>query len=235
MFKKVLSILLVITLFTGVCGCMRQNNKEINELDYKNEMLDYAQNKHSKYFEIVETIFTKKWFNTGMINNVLVVKDSEGITFNITASHANPYTFYDDYHEAVYADKISRDINTSELSNYADSKIYVMLHENYDFSTLDESDIKSITFIANVKEKPNDVILAELYQVYNQISQKRISNIFFIIGFTDNSPVFKKAVENYKVYGEAEWDDYSATVYAYINVFENGLSFEEFKSLLVEY
>lgn len=230
--KKFSCVLLCFALVMSICGCAKQNSEE-KETEYKNEMMNYAEEKYKKVFLIDEVIFSEAGFNTGMEQNVLVLKDSDGVTFNVTASHKNPDSFYDDYVEAVCAEKFSKEINTEQIKDYAEFKFYVMLNNDSDF-TYSEENIKSLTFMVNIKGDPNEDILKDLYDVYSEISNKNIENVFILIGFTDGSPIFSKAVNNYKVYGEAEWEDFSATVYSYLDVFENNLSFEEFKNALVE-
>ena len=110
------------------------------------------------------------------------------------------------------------------------AKIYVVVN-NTDANNINTSaaNIASLTFVSTITGNPNDDSLERLYEIYNAIQQKGYSNVYFLVGFTDGSPEFEKAVENYMVHGKSEWKDYSGEVFAELYVTDNNLSYAEFK------
>ena len=64
--KKFSCVLLCFALVMSICGCAKQNSEE-KETEYKNEMMNYAEEKYKKDFLIDEVIFSEAGFNTGML------------------------------------------------------------------------------------------------------------------------------------------------------------------------
>ena len=204
-----------------------KNNRQENDQEYISLMKKYIQDKYSITVDVVEHIFPQDGINTALKENILVVKDSNGVIANIRARLSTPYNFYDDYVESCTAANIQAEI---DLSFFDNAKIYVVVNNaNIEMIDTSPSNIDYLTFVSTVTGKPEDDILKDLYEVYDYLCQKGYENIGFLVGFTDGSSEFGKAVENYMIYGKSDWDSYSGEVYAELYVTDQGLSFEEFK------
>jgi hypothetical protein len=83
--------------------------------------------------------------------------------------------------------------------------------------------------VAAVAGNPDDRALEQLYRIYDSLRQKGYKKVYFLVGFTDGSPEFEKAINNYMVHGKSEWKDYSGKVFAELYVTDQTLSFDEFK------
>ena len=225
-------ILLILITVTGVCGCMNKNSNKSNRQETDQEyillMQNYIQDKYSITVDVVEQILPQDGINTALKENILVVRDSNGVISNVKARLSTPYEFYDDYVESCTAASIQKEIGVSVPSGTA--KIYVVVN-NTDANNINTSaaNVASVTFVSTITGNPNDDSLERLYEIYNSIQQKGYSNVYFLVGFTDGSPEFEKAVENYMVHGKSEWKDYSGEVFAELYVTDKNLSYAEFK------
>lgn len=225
-------ILLILITVTGVCGCMNKNsnksNRQESDQEYVLLMQNYIQDKYSITVDVVEQILPQDGINTALKENILVVRDSNGVISNVKARLSTPYEFYDDYVESCTAASIQKEIGVSVPSGTA--KIYVVVN-NTDANNINTSatNIASLTFVSTITGNPNDNSLERLYEIYDTIQKKGYSNVYFLVGFTDGSYEFEKAVENYMVHGKSEWKDYSGEVFAELYVTDNNLSYAEFK------
>lgn len=230
---RAISIFLLITIIiTGVCGCMKANSNKSNrhetDQEYIQVMQNYIQEKYSVSFDVVEQILPQDGINTALKENVLVVQDTNGVIANVKARLGTPYDFYDDYVEARTAAEIQKEIDISVPSGNA--KIYVVVNDE-DLENVDTSakNIASLTFVSMITGNPNDDALERLYEIYEALQKKGYANVYFLVGFTDGSAEFKKAVENYMIYGKSKWTDYSGEVFAELYVTDGDLSFDAFK------
>ncbi len=230
---RAISILILILItITGVCGCMNKNSNKSNRQETDQEyillMQNYIQDKYSITVDVVEQILPQDGINTALKENILVVRDLNGVVSNVKARLSTPYDFYDDYVESNTAASIQKELKVSVPSGNA--KIYVVVN-NADVEKIDISatNIASLTFVSTITGNPNDSTLERLYEIYNSLHKKGYSNIYFLVGFTDGSSEFEKAVENYMVHGKSEWKDYFGEVYAELYVTDRNLSFDEFK------
>lgn len=209
----------------------KNSNKSIRqETDHEYVLLmqNYIQDKYSITVDVVEQILPQDGINTALKENILVVRDSNGVISNVKARLSTPYKFYDDYVEACTAASIQKEIGVSVPSGTA--KIYVVVNNN-DVNNINTSaeNIASLIFVSNITGNPNDNTLERLYEIYSAIQQKGYSKVYFLVGFTDGSSEFEKAVENYMIHGKSEWKDYSGEVFSELYVTDNNLSYAEFK------
>lgn len=204
-----------------------KSNRQESEQEYLVLMQSYIEEKYSITVDVLEYIFPQDGINTALKENVLVVRDSKGVISNVKARLSSPYSFYDDYVAACTAQSIQDELEISVPHGVA--KIYVVTN-NLDINQLDTSstNISSLTFVSTISGNPTDEAMKILYEIYDKL-QKRYENVYFLVGFTDGSDEFKKATENYMVYGKSEWKDYSGEVYAELYVTDKNLSFDEFK------
>ena len=205
-----------------------KSNRQETDQEYILSMQNYIQDKYSITVNVVEQILPQDGINTALKENILVVRDSNGVISNVKARLSTPYEFYDDYVESCTAASIQKEIGVSVPSGTA--KIYVVVN-NTDANNINTSaaNIASLTFVSTITGNPNDDSLERLYEIYNAIQQKGYSNVYFLVGFTDGSSQFEKAVENYMIFGKSEWKDYSGEVFAELYVTDNNLSYAEFK------
>lgn len=228
--KKTLFLLLVLFFISGLYGCNIETNKN-NKDDIVTLAYEYIYNKYSIDVDLVEQIVPQNGFNSALKENVLVMSDPNGLIFNVRSRIDTPSNFYDDYVETCTAASVQKEIGVSVPSGSA--KIYVVVN-NDDASNINASptNIASLTFISVIKGYPNDNSLERLYEIYDNIQQRGYSNIYFLVGFTDGSSEFEKAVENYMVHGKSEWKDYSGEVFAELYVTDSNLTFDEFANKL---
>ena len=235
--KKILLVFMVIFLMIGVCGCMDTKNNKSNRKESDEEyvilMQDYIQNKYSINVEVVESILPKNGINTALKENILVVKDENGVIANVRARLGTPYNYFDDYVNSSVAFEIQKCIEISISTQKSYSKIYAVC-DSGDIVEFSVKDITSLTFVSMVEGNPTDKTIEELYEIYTQIQTKGYSNTYFIVGFTDGNKEFEKVVENYKVYGKSKMEDYSGEVYSKLYITDNNVSFDEFKNSVKE-
>ena len=205
-----------------------KSNRQEPDQEYILLMQNYIQDKYSITVDVVEQILPQDGVNTALKENILVVRDSNGVISNVKARLSTPYELYDDYVESHTAASIQNEIGVSVPSGIA--KIYVVVN-NTDINNINTSaaNIASLTFVSTITGKPNDNTLERLYEIYDTIQKKGYSNVYFLVGFTDGSYEFEKAVENYMVHGKSEWKDYSGEVFNELYVTDNNLSYAEFK------
>ena len=205
-----------------------KSNRRESDQEYVALMRNYIQEKYSVAVEIVDQILPQDGINTGLQENILVVRDANGVLANVRARLSSPYTFYDDYVEACTAAAIQKELDV-QLSS-GEGKVYVVVNHS-DITHIDTSadNIASLTFVAAVAGNPDDRALEQLYRIYDSLRQKGYKKVYFLVGFTDGSPEFEKAINNYMVHGKSEWKDYSGKVFAELYVTDQTLSFDEFK------
>lgn len=205
-----------------------KSNRRESDQEYILLMQNYIQDKYSITVDSVEYVLPQDGINTALKENILVVRDSNGVVSNVKARLSTPYDFCDDYVEACTASCIQNEIGVSVPNGNA--KIYVVVN-NADIKNIDTSadNIASLTFVSTIAGNPTDSSLKLLYEIYTALQQKGYSNIYFLVGFTDGSSEFEKAVNNYMVYGKSEWKDYSGEVFAEIYITDKNLSFDKFK------
>lgn len=222
---------MVLGLIIAGCGIsnkeLGQSNRNKIDSEYVVLMKDYIQDKYSITIDVAEQILPKDGFNTALKENILVVKDSNGVFANIKARLSSPYEFYDNYVESYTASIIQNKMNITVPKGKA--KIYVALR-NCDFKNIDvsPSNVLSLTYVSAISEKPSDLCMERLYEVYSELQYQGYSNIYFLVGFTDGASEFDKAVENYMVHGKSEWEDYNGIVYADLTITDDGLSYDDF-------
>lgn len=225
--RTVTMLILAMIVMMGICGCAGDHNSNRKETDQEYALLmqDYIEEKYAITVDIVEQIVPQEGFNTGLEEHILVVRDENGVIANIKARLSTPYDYYDDYIESCTAASIQKELGINVSSDNA--KIYVALNaKEVDTSA---ANIASLIFVSMVDGSPDDSTLNRLYEIYHSIQQKRYDNVSFLVGFTDGSAEFDKAVENYMVHGQSEWKDYSGEVFAELYVTDMNLSFDEFK------
>lgn len=236
--KKLLLILVIIITITGVCGCMdftskKNNNRKESDSEYSEMFKSYIEEKYSKSFEIVSTDFPESGFNTGMKQNVVVLRDDDGVTCNVTAYLSTPYSYYDDYVESYTASLIEAEIDNAKYDSVR-YRIYVTVkNRNMDETNVSSNNILSLTFVGKVDHSPEEKDLQGLYEIYDELVRKGYRNIYYLVGFVNESKEFDAAVDNYTIYGKSKWSDYKGAFYAYLSVKNPGLSFDDFKSSIV--
>lgn len=205
-----------------------KSNRQESDQEYILLMQNYIQDKYSIIVDEVEHILPQEGINTALKENVLVVRDLNGVVSNVKARLSTPYDFYDDYVESCTASSIQNEIGVSVPNGKA--RIYVVVN-NADIKNIDTSatNIASLTFVSTITGNPTDDSLGRLYEIYKALNQKGYLNVYFLVGFTDGSSEFEKAVDNYMIYGKSEWKDYSSKVFAELYITDKNLSFDEFK------
>ena len=155
---RAISILILIMItITGVCGCMNRDSNKSNrqeaDQEYIELMQNYIQDKYSITVDVVEQILPQDGVNTALKENVLVVRDSNGVISNVKARLSTPYDFYDDYVESCTATSIEKELGISIPSGNA--KIYVVPN-NLDIARIDTSatNIASLTFVCTITGNP---------------------------------------------------------------------------------
>lgn len=231
--KKILCFIAVLFILIGVTGCMNNNNKKNlnrkeSDEEYSMLMQEYMEKKYETKFDVVENIFPREGFNTGEKENIVVLKDSQGIQANVKAKHSTPYKFYDDYVESFVASKIEKDIDKTLFENV---KFYVTL-KNKEINEVDISpnNVSSLTVIGRISKNTDENLYKELYDQYIQICEKRYDNIYFLIGFAPESEELDKAIDNYRIYGKSSWTEYDGDVKGFLKVMEPNVSYEKFIS-----
>lgn len=200
------------------------------DAEYINMMKDYMEEKYSTTFEIVDSILPKSTVSSGMELNVLVLRDSNGLTTNVRAKFGTPYHFYDDYVESCTAAKILSEIGFTNENIDALGLNVIVRNKSIETIDISPENVPSLTVVAKVAERPNDTNLQSLYEVYDKICALGYEDVYFLVGFVENSSDFDAAVENYTVYGKSKWSDYNGEFFAYLRITSAGLSFDEFCS-----
>lgn len=212
------------------------DNTSIIEADpeYTNKAKAYIEEKYSQTFDIVSTIYPESGFNTAMQQNIITLKDSGGIRCNIRADLSDPYNYYDDYFESYAASLIEKDAGFDLFEN-GKARVYVAVNEkNIKEPDISAANVRSLTLVAGIDHAPSDEDVQKLYDMYRNFEEKGYTDIFFIVGFTEDSAEFDLAVGNYRVYGKSNWSDYKGKFYAYLTVKDTGLSFDDFKASVVK-
>lgn len=223
---------------TGACGCMKTNTSHgriETDQEYAELMLQYMEETYDTTFQIVESIFPKAGFNTGMKENVLVVEDSNGVIANAKARLGSPYKFYDDYLNSCAADQIQRSMDLENLLALGNARFYTVVKSKIlsEINIAPEG-VSSVTLVVNIPQQVTDEAMEQLYDVYCQICDAGYQTLYLIAWFTDGSAEFDQAVNNYRVYGKSDWKHYEGTVYAALKITEPDLPYEVFRNTLIE-
>lgn len=166
--------------------------------------------------------------------NTVILKDENGVECNVKAHVGTPYKYFDDYTNSYTAFVLSKSLD-SNLIKTDNFKLYCTL-KNDDWQNLDTSkqNISSLTLVGGIYHSPKKEDIQELYSLYKEIEDIDNSNVFFLVGFVNNSSDFDKAITNYRVYGKSKWEDYNGSFYGYLTVKSSGLSYEEFENCLLK-
>lgn len=224
-------MMVILLIVMGLCGCMTNSgtgSRKETDSEYINMMKAYMEEKYSTTFEIVDYILPKSTISSGMELNVLVLRDSNGLTTNVRAKFGTPYHFYDDYVESCTAAKILSEIGFTNENIDALSLHVVVRNKSIETIDISPENVPSLTVVAKVADRPNDTNLQSLYEIYDQICALGYEDVYFLVGFVNNSSDFDAAVENYTVYGKSKWSDYNGAFFAYLSITSAGLSFDEF-------
>lgn len=238
MRRRLVLLFGAIIILMGVCGCMNTNNnygRKENDQDYAELMRTHMEEKYGTDFQIAECIFPEAGINSGMRENVVVLKDCNGVTANVKARVGTPYTYYDDYVDACGADRIESSLDLTGLRQAGNARLYAVVRSK----TVDEIDISpegvtSVTLVVNIPQQRTEETMQKLYDAYGQIVKAGYQKLYLIAWFTDGSAEFDQAVENYRVYGKSSWENYTGTVYAALKVTVPDLSYEDFCAALTE-
>lgn len=206
-----------------------------SDQDYAELMRTHMEEKYGTDFQIVEYIFPEAGINSGMRENVVVVKDGNGVTANVKARMGTPYTYYDDYVDACGADRIEKGLDFSSLQQVGNARLYAVVRsKTVDGIDISPDGVASVTLVVNIPQQYTGDAMQELYNAYGQIMAAGYQKLYLIAWFTDGSAEFDQAVENYRVYGKSSWENYSGTVYAALKVTTPNLSYEDFCATLTE-
>lgn len=238
MGKRLWILLILSMILMGACGCMNSNNtlgRKETDQQYAQLMLTHMEEKYGTTFQIVETIFPEAGINSGMRENVTVLRDSNGVTANVKARLSTPYSYYDDYVDACGAERIQQSLDFSSLQELGNARLYAVVDSRTlaDIRT-EPAHVTSVTLVVNIPGQVTEEALERLYNAYCSICDAGYRKLYVIAWFTDGAAEFDQAVENYRVYGKASWKNYTATVYASLKVTTPGLSFREFRDTLIE-
>ena len=118
----------LIFLFMNIIKDKTPNRNESN-IEYTNTMKTHMEEKYSTSFEVVDSIFPEGGFNTGMLQNIVTLKDSDGVRCNVKADLNSPYDFYDDYIESCTAFLIESKLD-SKLLKSEEARVYVSVEDD---------------------------------------------------------------------------------------------------------
>lgn len=226
MLKKILSILLVITLFTGVCGCM--NSEQISNEKIA-VMQSYAENKYN-------TSFSFEYFQKAhdiSYTNILTLSDGE-VVFNVYQEDASN-SFSDDYNCAILNNKFNEYIKRETSFSTSGIEIYshIMLEgsDSYDYAyvtdkTMDEivaeNEFVKIILIAKVTEiNSNKQQIFDLYQFICNLEPEILD--FQVIEIKDNNEKLSKMLDNLSGYYTSDWEAYKE-ITSYIGIKDSSIT-----------
>jgi len=238
MIKRLGILFGAIMIMMGVCGCMNINSnygRNENNQEYAELMRIYMEETYSAEFQIVEYIFPEAGINSGMKENVVVLKDRDGVLANVKARMGTPYAYYDDYVDACGAHRIESRLDLSGLRQTGNAQLYAVVKTDA-VADIDitPAGVTSVTLVVNIPHPQSQEAMQSLYDAYKQICNAGYGKLYLIAWFTDGSAEFDQAVENYRVYGKSSWKNYNGKVYAALKITDTGLSYEDFCAALIE-
>jgi hypothetical protein len=205
--------MLLIIILIGLSGCMKdelpqQSTKEENKAK-EAEMLAYLKDKYKREFTSIEYIPAKRGFNDGYNENVLITESNDGILVNTKEKLVHEGEYYDDYLNS-YASKLAEGtINYSGIKNLRGAKTYITLKpDDNDLPNFLNGEFKltnekiSIKFsIISISSQADEVILKDLYEVYQRMYSISDENNVFIVCFEGDKNKAEKYVNNFLLYG----------------------------------
>lgn len=230
--NKKINVIILLIICIMLCGC---KSNSFNEKKYANEMLNYLEEKYDKEFEIVRCILPQKTFNSEHLKNYLLVRELEtGIFTEVYSLVSEPYVFYDYYISDIAVQKTEEILLHNNQNLINKSKLYFYMR-NEDINSLDISteNISRVVLVININHSPDIKNMEQLYEIYNQLFSLEYENIFMIIGFTEENPIFDNYVKYYRIYGVKDWQDYDGKVYATMDINETNLTYEQFKNKII--
>ena len=212
--KKYIKFIILVFLVVGLAGCRlllsEEEKAEIKqeEQQKKEDMVTYMENKYHKKFTVdSDFIILDRGFGSGLSQDVIYVKAEDGLRTIVRERDCGDCggKYFDDY---IY-DLVSRDfdaqMNYSQYPSIQFAKTYAYIKNedlkvdeimsgNLDTAKQNVSRVESIIF---VDHNPNDEILKELYQVYQNLYKLHDDN-FISVGFNGNKKKAKVYVYEYK-------------------------------------
>ncbi len=220
--------------------CMRDKQDENVE-----RMMTYIASKYEEPFRVVDYIPAKIGFNhRGLYRTLVVTSDQNDTTrMNITEWLSKQGVYEDNYITYLLSSKIHADFDFSNIIGLYGAKVYMSIIDvGVDIQQLKELPIReiikqyrtSLSCIIFIKDKYDEQRMKSLYAYYEQLYEYGATFTYFKVGFTDEDFFFQQYVENYPLYGVQEFYDVDKTVYAYLSIWGDKVTFKKFmKSIQV--
>ena len=200
---------------------MSKQEREANNEQKKQDMLEYIQKTYDEVFEVIEFTPAARGFNDSNNQTILTVKrPGTNMVVNVREWVKAPGAYADDYRNALVSWELGRDlIDYSGVSNLMFSKTYVavepetkdtmlvgenikeLLTEELREKLLEPEHVDQVTVVMCIEGKVTDEAVDELYNLYQQMQSLGYRSIFLKVGFTDGNPSFERYVNNFNVYG----------------------------------
>ena len=236
--KNIVLIMLIFAILVGGFGCMNSNSVSSDEI--KMDMLQYAQQKYDTTFDIVDFDMAIRGLDSNF-HDILVLKDSDGVTFHVYSSTDDDDKF-DDYGISC-ADKALNDYLKDKtdiefcamIDLISDSQI--MPNEIKGLSVSDFSDkykVRKITVIVRTDESEFEEKISEIYSLYSYISDMESEYIeYAAVAVQGKDEALKSMFNDVRLNYENDWNSYSS-VKKFITTKEKKLTQQQFEALLKE-
>lgn len=236
--KKIIFILLVLMISIWGGSCMKSNDISSDEI--KMGMLNYAENKYSTNFNVVDFEFAMRGLDSNY-HDILTLVDNDGVQFNVY-SNTDIDDKFDDYGMSC-ADKILNDYLKSTVDVELCSMIDLISNDQVmpqdikglyvsDFSN--KYEINNITVIAKVNESELEAKMDEIYKLYNCVTSIQSENIDFeVVSVEGEDRKLDNLFNNIRADYENDWTQYSS-VRHFITTNKKDLSQLQFELLVEE-
>ena len=222
MKNKAISIFIIITIILCFVGCGK-NIKDIEK--YEEKAVDYICEKYASEFTLVESYVNKEILHT------IVVTDNNGVIVNVSANVDRPYDFFDDYIDALASFELKDNVDLSFLDKeHGRAKLYVELKEK-NIEKLTTDNIESSVLVVGLYSAPGNLIVRNLYDLYKEYTANEYKNATMIVMFAENTNNFNSCINNYGMCDKIGLTKDINTIYKTVNIEDNDLNLENFKSL----
>lgn len=215
-----------------------KGNDSISKEAIKTNMLQYAEDKYDKEFQVIEFNYAIRGLDSNY-HDVLVLKDNGSVKFNVY-SDINTNDCFDDYGMSVADKKISDYVKESTVLDFvlmvdllADDQILPN-----DINSLSASQIinnyeveKIIVLVKTDSIEKNIEKLYDLYQITVSLGSNLID--YEVVSSKGTDEKLDKIFDNVRLNYENDWNQYQS-VFESLSTSDKDLTKEQFKLLIKE-
>lgn len=167
--------------------------------------------------------------------HTIVFQDEDGLLINVFADIETPYTFSDNYADALASHQMADIVDLSFLDKeHGRAKLYIKSKSaDAENISTEKNSVESCSLVIGLYSAPGDLIVRNLYDLYKELDTYGYNNTTITVVFAEKSDNFTNYINNYNLYNKIEFTKDVKTIYKTVNIEEKNLNFENFKKLFL--